>query len=357
MNNTLYNEINKMDISSEIKDSLLSLAKDNVYIEYIHLYEIINGLEVNVQNNIMFLVYEYNKKIFMKEKQIQKELKAIQNIKNNATTNNFENKEDDQTINNKPIKSYNSELDLDISSYMKIIRSVNNVEDLENILPDYYTDKYEHLIQKILLDLQKDAKDFYDLYVSSIDEDEKQEYMKELKEVKEKINYIIDYHQEQLLQQDNLETEEHESNNKIIYLKTESGTPYSLKDLKNIDPTYYESFLELFNSIENGSFKNFKSFNGSNSNIGNIYEVRGFKTRIIFDRVSNDTYIVLLMLVKKINNDTYYQTALSDRVNTYRKQKNDILKSINNEDYLNECNEITNEIKETLSSKARKGYM
>jgi len=359
MNNSLYDKIQNLELPVEIKEALLSIAIDNVYIEYKQIHDIINGLSTKTQNIILELVMGYNKKLYDKEKQIESELRAIQSIRNNISTNDVANKEvnveNSDVVLQKKVKK--SEIDIDVNDYLTMINQVENIDNLEGILPNYFTDKYEIYIQKILLELQKDAKDYYDLYITNTDNVEKQDYYKELKSIQEKINYIIDYHQEQMLQNEDIELEDAKVNNKIIFLKTESGTPYALKDLKTIDPTYYESFNSLLKSIENGTFKNFKSFNSNNLNINNASEVRGFKTRIIFDRISNDTYIILRLLVKKINNDTYYQTALFDRVNSYRKQKEEIQELLDNEEFIEENHRICEELKDTFSSKARKGYM
>ena len=113
-------------------------------------------------------------------------------------------------------------------------------------------------------------------------------------------------------------------NNNLVFLKTESDNTYCLRDLNGIKREYYKSFKDLLMSIKNGTFKNVKRLTTTNSKLNSISEVRGFKTRVIFDRIDSKTYIILMCAVKKSDFDLGYQNLLEGRCLKYRCFKNTI---------------------------------
>jgi len=352
MQNEFYNKIDQLNIPNDIKEMLISNLSNGTYVEYKNIEKYIHTLDIEKQNEILSIIIEYNKKLYNKELQIKKELETIQKIKKHKleiTEPNYSNSND------KKIDNLQSTITLDISKYLHDIYEIKTIDELESVLPNTKTENYQDYINLILLSLYKDFKDIDDMLTEDLEDSVRNDFIEELKSIKEKINYIKNYHEEQLLSfNEDEEIVTTNQKNKIIYLTTDSGMPYALKDLKNIDSEHYQSFYFLFNSIINGTFKNSKNFHHDGTNTL-IYEVRGYKTRILYDRIGTDTYIILKMLIKKIDNDTYYQTSIADRTTPYKKQKASLRKLLDNPEYLSECDQVTEEILKILKPRTRNG--
>ena len=56
-------------------------------------------------------------------------------------------------------------------------------------------------------------------------------------------------------------------------------------------------------------------------------EVKNHKTRIVFDRIGFDTYVVIAVFMKKSDNDKGYLNFLEHRVSLYRKQKQQLIET------------------------------
>ena len=104
--------------------------------------------------------------------------------------------------------------------------------------------------------------------------------------------------------------------NELVYLKSDIGNYYALKDLDDIPKEYYASFLELLLSIKNNRFKNRKNL----TDISKVLEVKNFKTRIIFSRVGQTKYAILGMFMKKVDKDKLQREFLLARQNQFLRQ-------------------------------------
>ena len=73
--------------------------------------------------------------------------------------------------------------------------------------------------------------------------------------------------------------------------------------------------------------------------------MKGFKKRVIYDRVGFDTYAIIGAFVKKSNRDKGYIEQLENRIATYSKIKDNIIKKIKEEEgYLDSQRDILNQI-------------
>ena len=114
--------------------------------------------------------------------------------------------------------------------------------------------------------------------------------------------------------------------NELVYLKSDIGNYYALKDLDDIPKEYYASFLELLLSIKNNRFKNRKNL----TDISKVLEVKNFKTRIIFSRVGQTKYAILGMFMKKVDKDKLQRKFLLARQDQFLRQV-ETLKNTENE--------------------------
>ena len=93
---------------------------------------------------------------------------------------------------------------------------------------------------------------------------------------------------------------------------------------------------------------------GNNKTAG-ISKVKGFKKRIIFDRVGYDTYIIIGAFVKKSDKDKSYMEPLKRRIAIYRANREKIVEKIKNEEgYLERQAGILDELYKFLEENGRR---
>lgn len=129
------------------------------------------------------------------------------------------------------------------------------------------------------------------------------------------------------------EIKEEAVRNKLIFVPSASGTPIVLNELKRIDSSYYEDFLGLFDSIRNGSFKNFARLTANNSGYG-VFEVKDFKIRVLFARLGPAEYAVISAFTKKVQTSKGYNELVTLRVNDYQRVEQALKANLDNEEFL-----------------------
>lgn len=205
--------------------------------------------------------------------------------------------------------------DSDYLYYYEPIKDVSediSITELEKIikenLPSKNNPNYFKIISRMMTEILKEIMEYEEIKSDSIGEKETNE-----EEVKE---------------------------NNLYFLKTTSGNIYCLNDLDKIKNEYYESFEELFKSIKDGTFKRAKRLNSNNLKTSSLSEVRGFKTRVLFDKLDENNYIIIMCVVKKCNYDNGYKKSLETRGLTYRAMKPKILSQKNSEESKTENKDI-----------------
>ena len=157
--------------------------------------------------------------------------------------------------------------------------------------------------------------------------------LKRIHRTEDEIRYLLNQITS-LLEKENLlveevvitkDVEKHQEN-ELVYLKSNIGNYYALKDLDDIPKEYYASFLELLLSIQNNRFKNRKNL----TDISKVLEVKNFKTRIIFSRVGQTKYAILGMFMKKVDKDKLQREFLLARQDQFLRQV-ETLKNTENE--------------------------
>ena len=215
----------------------------------------------------------------------------------------------------------------EIVIYLDTINSLNgdfNLDDLLEILPS--KDNYNYLrinyrLQceiikniKSIMEASKDDKDFLELLP---DEEKK------LQLLREALSY---------------EDEDVTSNgvcNKIILVPNLSGNIPIIDDVERLPYDVYDDILELINSIIEGKFKRIKGFTHIND-LSGICEVRKGDLRVIYTRISENTYAIITTFLKKIESDQYYRDNLNRKANNYRSVEGILRSNLDNPDFIRE---------------------
>lgn len=242
----------------------------------------------------------------------------------------------------KPIKKETTEkepyCDIDFEEEMeyyltdyKSLREDNLEEDLLSILPSKKTYRYKDIILRLIAESLKEIKEVNELISR---ENFSSEELTDLRSVilleKKKISIL----KEQLKHKAEVETEE-EVNNELILVPSLTGNVKLIEDLEHIHPSNYESFLELIESIKNGTFKGVKRFT-NNMRFAGISEVRGFQVRIAFARIGKNKYALITAFTKKCDNDKGYRDSLTQKLSDYRLQEDKLKALADDEEFLKE---------------------
>ena len=125
-----------------------------------------------------------------------------------------------------------------------------------------------------------------------------------------------------------------EEYNKVLFFETSSKRAYFIEDIEG-DFEFYNSYFNLLNSIIVGNPLKMKRFNNNDTLIG-LTEARDIdgNTRIIFDKIDNNTYLIIHAFIKKSDNDKLYKERIVNRYKLYLEQKSKILSNIDNEEFL-----------------------
>lgn len=230
------------------------------------------------------------------------------------------------------------EFEEEVDYYLSEFRALDDSEletELEDTLPVRKNYHYKNIIMRMIAELNRDIKDINEIIVSdmnSLSKTELKEYNEEISRLRIRISAL----KNALIRKENKEENEETVDNILIFTPTQSGNIRIFDDLSGIPTEYYPSFLEIIQSIKDGSFKGIKRFI-NNDILKGALEVRGFKVRVVFTRLDKNVYAVLTAFVKKTNNDRGYRRPLEIKVSDYKANLASKLKeSIKNDAFIEE---------------------
>ena len=219
---------------------------------------------------------------------------------------------------------FEDEIDFYLNDYLYISDNFT-MDELINILPNKNNYRFNDIIMRLYAESLKAMNEYRML---AKDEDNSKENLAEISKAlvaeKRKMSCLLEIinHKDDIKEKDN--------KNKLFLIPNSTGSVKILDDLRSEDASFYPSFLELINSIEDGTFKNVKRFKNNNDLIG-VCEVKGYQVRVVFARIDKDTYGLITALVKKQDNDSNYRNFLKKRISEYRKVCPSLKKYISDE--------------------------
>lgn len=214
--------------------------------------------------------------------------------------------------------------------YLERYRDLNDMEDineLKAILPRKSNPRYRDILVRLSLESLKEINNIKELLYKESNEEDREISQYYIDIERKKMEYIKD----RLQRYETEEVEEIEQNN-IIFVPTIGGNIRVIDEIEHIPLEYYNGFKQLFDSIIDGSFKNVKSFN--KDGIVKISEVKLFKIRVVFTRLSSNTYAVITAFVKKSDNDKLYRESLVNKIKDYYLMEDKLKNAINNEEFM-----------------------
>lgn len=307
--------------------------------------EYLNCLNISMEekNKVLREIFEYNNKIYSILCEENKKLEKIIALRH-----------EDKVIKTIQILRKSkiepqiaTSMNLDVSVYLERIKECAGLEDISLVLPDKNSENFYHIVYTILLNLYEEVMGIKKLLFqerNNSDRETKQYFMNEVEQLMFKIQYI-----KGLIKVEDKQIETTKSENELVFLRTNYGNICALSDIKDIPMEYYDQFYELLESICDGSFKNFKSLVG-NGGVRGLCEVKGDKTRIIFDRIIDNIYVILYIFVKKVDSSASYQAALQNRGHLYKSSYEEIKSLLETSDeYLEENRKIKDKIYHILT--------
>lgn len=279
---------------------------------------------------------------------IDKEVKKLKELSSKSTKRvEDDNKTPEKEMIYDEADEVNSELDDKVDYYNYLISSIDDCEDLqdqiESSLPKPNTGDYKTIVLRLKLKLLKSIKetaDFISECREEFDDEDLEEYKEEIRLCSKKL--------EILKSESNEEVNENKTStkNNFFFPVSSMGNIRVIDEIEKISkssPEFCSEFLELFQSIQDGSFKRVKRFLNNNKLVG-ISEVRGFKPRVVFDRIGKNDYAIITAFLKKCDNDRGYKDSLELKIQKYMSQRDNIVKNLNNPEYRALNEQYTNEL-------------
>lgn len=220
-------------------------------------------------------------------------------------------------------------------------------QDLLMILPSRKHLKYREILLKLAFESFKEIREAESLRELSTSIEEREICDEAIGYENRKMNII----RKELTEKEEVIDESQKNN--IILVPTTNNKIRILDELEHIPMEFYDRFLELVNSIIDGTFKNVKALT-NNGNLMGISEVKGYQVRILFTRIGYNSYALISAFVKKTDSDKYYLESLDNKAREYYLVEEKLKMSLQDEEFIRKNNENVNILFDILSTKSYK---
>lgn len=310
---------------------------------------IILDLDDEISSEEIFEVISKNHKTSMLMDKEVKKLKELSSNKDKKVEKASQTSEKEMMCND--VDEVNSELDDKVDYYNYLISSIDDCDDLkeqiESSLPNPNTSDYKMIVLRLKLKLLKRIKETADFIAEcreEFDDDDLEEYKEEIRLCSKKLEILKSESNEEI-NENKISTK-----NNFFFPISSMGNIRVIDEIEKISKSgseFCSEFLELFQSIQDGSFKRVRRFLNNNKLVG-ISEVRGFKPRVVFDRIGKNDYAIITAFLKKCDNDKGYKESLELKIQKYMSQRDNMIKNLNNSEYRTLNEQYTNELFEKL---------
>jgi len=233
---------------------------------------------------------------------------------------------------------------VDIKYYIMLINDCitkNNgeldMEEICSLLPSRNLANFNTLMNSIIIYFQKQLSDYTIFYlncVESFDEKDLINLSDDIKKQQELIDLCIEYRNDTYIDLD--EEIPPSKKGQIIFLHSNSDVSLFENDIKGFTQEYFEPIEILLHDFEDCSLRHSKQIGNSHNTLKGYNELRNLFSyiRILYDKLGNNTYVVLGLVSKKC----MYTKKISDffisRIEEYERQggKKAILDKLNGPD-------------------------
>ena len=233
---------------------------------------------------------------------------------------------------------------------LKYLDAVDSLDDSDDMVADIiqtlpFGEEYDtgRLLKRLILEFYRKIEEVKMVMNGSEEDSNDPIYLELLRVYQKKMAVIIDLSSKNRL----LESSESVSN-QLIFLKNNGGRIRILDEIEDMDKSLYPGLLSLFNSIIDGTFKGNQKY--VNRWLNTIYEVKdtSSKTRILYDSIGNNCYVVIGVRFKDRNYDSVSRNAITNHVIQYNKVRPRIEEALDDEEFLAGNAEITKRLLKTL---------
>ena len=257
---------------------------------------------------------------------------------------------DSVTIEDEDKANFEDEIEYYISS-MKEITADNIDSEIEDVLPVRKNPNYRTILYRLKHEALRNIREIEELFEEADETEDLTIFKDEVILEQRKISYI----DKALTQQKSSEvTQEQEEKNNIVFVPTSGGSIRVLDEMERIPQEYQAGFKELFDSIQDGTFKGIKKFKNNNA-LNGIIEVKGFQVRVVFARLNKNTYALITAFIKKCDNDNGYVSVLKQKVADYRTISEQLKKNLSNPEFMDQQREYKEELYRLLGEQDSKG--
>lgn len=257
---------------------------------------------------------------------------------------------DSVTIEDEDKANFEDEIEYYISS-MKEITADNIDSEIEDVLPVRKNPNYRTILYRLKLEALRNIREIEELFEEADETEDLTIFKDEVILEQRKISYI----DKALTQQKSSgATQEQEEKNNIVFVPTSGGSIRVLDEMERIPQEYQAGFKELFDSIQDGTFKGIKKFKNNNA-LNGIVEVKGFQVRVVFARLNKNTYALITAFIKKCDNDNGYVSVLKQKVADYRTISEQLKKNLSNPEFMDQQREYKEELYRLLGEQDSKG--
>jgi len=230
-------------------------------------------------------------------------------------------------------------LDIDGLSLEEIMSELNKILGIYN---------NQLIINKIKLMLYKEYLIYNKMILTVDSEIELQEIQDMMNTITTKID-LLDEMEELDIEEDL--TDEITGNNNLFFLLSDSGKVIALESLrKNVPRDYYSAFKELIIGLKEGKLKGTKKLRRHG-----YLELKNFKIRVTFDKLSNGNYIILDAFMKKVYTSVSYRNNLANKTSRYQQKREFYLAKHKDPEFLKEHEGYLAEVLTLLDNKTLEG--
>lgn len=305
-------------------------------IEYLKFLDI----ELDRKNEILYEIVQHNNEV---EQKSIKDLNMSKPIK----------RKNEKTIEEVPLINdveKEKERIINVNSYLNQIRLCNDPDFITEVLPSIYDSNYEEVMIAILMALYNELCFANQMLKQSDDDNEKLYLQDEIEKCNMVIKVIKSYNKDEI-DEENCDTFEYDNDKicRLLYLEKSNGSLYVDDDISDINDEDYGHTRNLINILISGRKFSEKRFIGMEDFKG-LSAVRNGNSRIVFQRVSNNTIIVLGIFTKRCQNTIAYRDFIKRRAKLFHEQKESLKEKSSDKDFLEYSDGITQNILDSLNN-------